>query len=557
MKKEIKEQENAIPASSFERSLAAIIRESIRKYAEIPAFSDYGCAPVTYREAGERIAALHRFFDAFHLKKGDRVALLGRNSVNWALVYLATISYGAVIVPILPDFHPEDVIHLVNHSGSLLLFAADSLAEDLDVAGAKPLKAVISLDDFSRVTRHSGVVKELLGILGDVTEKLYRLGETPISGSELASIVYTSGTTGFSKGVMLRHECLAANLDFAIRHMPLEPGDRVLSFLPIAHAFGCTFEFLFPFSAGCHITFLGKTPSPTVLVKAFGEIKPRLVLSVPLIIEKIYWKQIRPKLESGILKLLMKLPIVSEAIAHNVRDQISKVFGDNFLEIVIGGAAFHPEVAHFLHRIRFPYTVGYGMTECAPLITYAGWKNYEEGSVGLPVDTVELRIDSTDPVNIPGEILVRGMNVMSGYYRNPEATRETIDASGWLHTGDLGLQDAKGNVYIRGRSKTMLLGPSGQNIYPEEIEAKLNAMPYVQESLIVEQEDKLVALIYPDMELADSDGFSEEEIAQQMEKNRQELNARLPAYSLITRVEIFPEEFEKTPKRSIKRYLYN
>jgi long-chain acyl-CoA synthetase len=377
-----------------------------------------------------------------------------------------------------------------------------------------------------------------------------------VSNAALAAIVYTSGTTGFSKGVMLPHNSLIANVKFAREHLPLGSGDPMVSFMPLAHSYGCAFEFLYPFAVGCHITFLGRIPSPKVIIQAFQAVHPRLVLSVPLILEKIYRKQLKPVVDKPTMKLLLKVPLIDGAIAAKICRKLSDVFGGVFEEIVIGGAALNPDVEAFLKRIKFPITVGYGMTECGPLISYTGWKTHRPQSVGTPVDTLEVKIDSEDPKNVVGEICVRGENVMYGYYKNDEATNQAIDQDGWLHTGDLGVVDEDGFIYIKGRSKDMILGPSGQNIYPDEIEAKLNNMPYVQESLVLDKDNKLYALVYPDLELVDAQKLTEADVKTKMEENRRTLNQTLPAYSVITRIDLYPEEFAKTPTKKIKRYLY-
>jgi long-chain acyl-CoA synthetase len=546
-----------------QETLVGLIGESIRTNWTRRALSDWEGVTLTYGQVAERVAYLHELFKACHVEPGDKVALLGRNSTAWGVTWMAAVTYGAAIVPILPDFRPDDIHHIVNHSDAVLLFSADSLFTGLDASQMRELKAVVSLGDFRVLaSRKESVARSLADLaarlpgarvpLGDST----RLERSPVGGEQLAAIVYTSGTTGFSKGVMLPHRSLLANMRYAQANMPLEPGDTIVSFLPLAHAFGVAFEFLFPFLSGCSITFLAQTPSPQVILKAFGQIRPRLILSVPLVIEKIYAKRLRPILEKETTKLLMKLPPVRRILDRKIREKLIGVFGGRFREIVIGGAALNGDVERFFRRIDFPFTCGYGMTECGPLISYAGWKEHRTPGVGRAVDTLEVRVDSADPSAVPGEILVRGANVMTGYYKNAEATAAAIDAEGWLHTGDLGVIDRDGFIFIRGRSKTMFLGASGHNIYPEEIEAKLNSLPFVGESLVLERGGKLCALVYPDFERVDLVKLHERDLGARMEKNRLALNRTLPAWAAISRIDIYSEEFQKTPTKKIKRFLY-
>jgi long-chain acyl-CoA synthetase len=520
-----------------------------------PAFSDDGGDTWTYGDAAGRIRRLHALFRALHVKRGDKVALLGRNSSAWATAYLATLTYGATIVPILPDFRRDDTHHIVNHSDAVLLFVQESLALSLEAERMPGVKAMLSLEGFRVLAadrdRTARAAEEALAAPASDG------GFEEIAGSEIAAIVYTSGTTGFPKGVVLPHESLLVNVRFARRHMPLAPGDTVVSFLPLAHAFGCTFEFLFPFASGCHVTFVNQLPAPQVLLRLFQEVRPRLILSVPLVLEKIYRKQIRPVLEKPSTRFLMRIPALRRRIGAKVRAKLVTAFGGNFREIIVGGAALTPEVEAFLHEIRFPVTVGYGMTECGPLISYAGWAEHRPGSVGRVIDALEARIDSPRPRSEPGEVLVRGSNVTTGYYKNPDATREAIDDDGWLHTGDLGLFDAAGFLTLKGRCKTMLVGPSGENVYPEGIEAKLNALPFVGESLVLEKGGKLVALVYPDLERVDAEKVGEADLVRKMEENRLFLNGSLPPYAAISRIDLWPEEFVKTPTRKIKRFLYS
>ena len=542
------------------------IETSIKNNWDISAFSDYKGSSYKYSDVADRIARVHIAFESCGVKKGDHVALLGKNSANWTMVYLATISYGAVIVPILPDFKPNDVHHIVNHSESIVLFVADNILETLSEKEMVNLKAIFSVNDFSLISdKGNKGLKEKVDATdklfaekygGGLTTENFNLEEVP--NSELAVISYTSGTTGFSKGVMLPHNSIVSNVVYAHNNMPLESGDSIVSFLPLAHSYGCAFEFLFPFTLGCHITFLTRTPSPQVILGAFKEIRPRLVLAVPLIIEKIYKKQLLPALEKPAMKVLLKIPGINKLIYKKIKNKLVDVFGGNFHEVVIGGAALNKDVELFFNKIKFPFSIGYGMTECGPLISYAGWDKTKLGSAGKVVDGMEVKIDSADPYNEVGEIMVRGENVMLGYYKNEKATSEVLDEDGWLHTGDLGIIDEENFIYIKGRSKSMLLGPSGQNIYPEEIEAKLNNMNYILESVVIESSkaSKLVALVYPDHETAKTDGIDDVQLEAIMENHRKNLNKELPVYMTLAKIRIYPEEFEKTPKKSIKRFLY-
>lgn len=538
------------------------VERSIRENWDQPSLSDYQGKTYSYSEVAMQIHKLHGIFEAWEVKPGDKIALIGRNNSNWAITYLAVISYGAVVVPILADFAAGDVHHIVTHSDSVMLFAGEYVWENLDEESMPGLRAIYSLAQFQPLVERNKEMAKMAAaatIKADnesvsLTPERIAYRETP--NSNLAVISYTSGTTGFSKGVMLSHNSLAANIDFGRKNIGVKAKDKIVSFLPLAHAYGVAFEFLMPFAVGCHVTFLTRTPSPKIILQAFQEIKPRLVLAVPLILEKIYKKQILPIISKPTIRALINTPVLNKLIYKKVNKTLTNAFGGNFLEIVIGGAALNAEVEDFLRRIKFPVTVGYGMTECGPLISYAGWRESAKGSCGKLLPTLEMKIDSVDPQNEVGEILVRGENVMEGYYKNAEATAASIDSDGWLHTGDLGVIDNNGFIYIRGRSKSMILGPSGQNIYPEEIEAKLNNMPFVQESLVVESNHKLVALIYPEMETADEAGLSLADIEKVMEEHRKTLNATLPNFMQVSRVKLYPEEFEKTPKRSIKRFLY-
>jgi len=549
-------------AARMQENLVGLIGESVRRNWTRPALADWEGAGLTYGQVADEIARLHEIFRICHVAPGDKIVLLGRNSASWAVVWLATVTYGAVIVPILPDFRPDDVHHIVKHSDAMLFFVADALFAPLDPGQLRDVGAVFSLADFRLLhCRKESLAKSLEAAARSPRGRRFPDPEdfrvADVENARLAAIVYTSGTTGFSKGVMLPHRSLLANVVFAKANMPLEPGDTIVSFLPLAHAFGCAFEFLFPFASGCAITFLAQTPSPKIILDAFGAIRPRLILSVPLVIEKIYAKRLAPALEKETTKLLMRIPPVRRILQRKIKEKLVAVFGGRFREIVIGGAALNGDVERFFRAIGFPFTCGYGMTECGPLISYAGWRDHKLGGVGRKVDTLEVRIDSADSQRVPGEILVRGVNVMAGYYKNPEATAAAIDADGWLHTGDLGVIDAEGTIFISGRSKTVILGPSGQNIYPEEIEAKLNSLPFVAESLVIERNGRLFALVYPDLERVDQLRLDERELVQRMEKNRLTLNRILPPYASIAKIDVYSEEFQKTPTKKIKRFLYS
>jgi long-chain acyl-CoA synthetase len=547
----------------LKETLTGFIREGIEKGWDIKALSNYQGEDYTYREIATLMARIHLLYREAGIREGDKVALVGKNSVHWGAIYLATVTYGAVIVPLLPDFRPSDIQNLVHHSDSVLLFAEGSLFEPLDPSTFPAVRAVVAVEDLSLLHAADEQLGEKVKGWDTLFKEKYPQGFRredfalpEITNDKLAVISYTSGTTGNSKGVMLSHNSLAANVRFAHRHMPLEAGDRIVSFLPLAHAYGCAFEFLFPFTLGCHITFLTKTPSPQIITKAFAEIRPRLILSVPLVIEKIYKKKILPSLDKPVMKALLSIPGINNILHKTIRKKLLEVFGGNFHEIVIGGAAFNPEAEIFFNRIRFPFTVGYGMTECGPLISYAPWNDRKLFSCGRPVDTLEVRIDSSDPEKEAGEILVRGDNVMEGYYKNEEATRQVLEADGWLHTGDLGTMDREQNIFIRGRSKNMILGPSGQNIYPEEIEAVFNNHPLVADSLVVNRDNRIVALIYPDQEVVRMQKISSEELPQEMDKVRREANKELAAFMQVQKVEIMEEDFQRTPKKNIKRFKY-
>ena len=542
-----------------------LYENSFRENWDLPCYTDYGeDTQYTYGEVAEKIARLHLLFKHCSLRRGDKISVIGKNNAHWCIAYMATITYGAIIVPILQDFTPNDVHHIVNHSESVFLFTSDSIWENLEEEKLTGLRGVFSLTDFRCLYQRDGeTIQKFLKNTDKEMHALYPKGftredvqYTTLSNDKVMLLNYTSGTTGFSKGVMLTGNNLAGNVTFGIRTELLKKGDKVLSFLPLAHAYGCAFDFLTATAVGTHVTLLGKTPSPKIIMKAFEEVKPSLIVAVPLIIEKIIKKSVLPKLETPAMKILLKVPIINDKIKATVREEMIKAFGGNFKAVIVGGAAFNQEVEQFLKMIDFPYTVGYGMTECGPIICYEDWRRFKPGSCGKAVPRMDVKVLSSDPENIVGEIVCKGPNVMLGYYKNEEATQEVIDKDGWLHTGDLALMDAEGNVTIKGRSKNLLLSASGQNIYPEEIEDKLNNLPYVAESIIVQQNEKLVGLVYPDFDDAFAHGLKNEDIEQIMEENRVALNDTLPAYSQISKMKIYPEEFEKTPKKSIKRYLY-
>lgn len=536
-----------------------MLEKSIRDHWLLPVFSDYKGEPITYSQLATRIARMHSVFSEVEVKKGDKIALLGKNSMNWAVTFLAVVSYGAVVVPILPDFPAGDVHHIVDHSDAKLLFVSEAIFETLEPETMRHLEAILSLDNHSVLFHRKKSVLSVVEQKGKTAEIVASPDDfslPQVGNGEMFSINYTSGTSGFSKGVMLTHNSLMANIDFARNAIPLKKDDRIVSFLPLAHAYGCAFEFLFPVAMGCHITFLGKIPSPRIILEAFKSVRPALILAVPLIIEKIYRKQIKPMLDKGMIKALTKVPPVGGLIYKKIRGKLVDAFGGNFYQIVIGGAALNGEVEAFLKKIKFPYTIGYGMTECGPLISYDDWKTTKLKSVGKPITYVDVKIDSPDPQNQVGEILVKGENVMVGYYKNKEASTQALESDGWLHTGDLGIKDKDGYVFIVGRCKDMILGASGQNIYPEGIEAQINNLPYVQESLVVEKEKKLVALVYPDFDRVYDEKIDEKRLGEIMEANRETVNQVLPTFSKISGFEIYPEEFEKTPTKKIKRFLY-
>lgn len=534
--------------------------EAFRKYWKEPAFSDFQGTTYTFGEVAQTIRQIHCYFRESGLKKGDKIAILGRNSANWAITFLAISGYGGVSVPLLPDFNPEDMTHILNHSESVFLFASENLFDKLDQQKIKGIKGIVSLTDFSGLffqdEQEKGRWEKCFTAEHAGTANPENFTLETYNDEDLAILSYTSGTSGFTKGVMIPARSLLSNIVYAQDHMPMHVGDRIVSFLPMAHVFGLLFDFLFPFSIGCHITFLAKAPTPQIIVKAFQEIKPRLILSVPLVIEKIYRKRILPAIEKPAVKFLMKVPGINQLLYKKIRKSLLETFGGNFHEIVIGGAPLNKEVELFFRKIRFSLTVGYGMTECGPLISYETWKTFRPSSAGVLVDRMEVRIDSNDPYNEVGEILVKGQNTMLGYFKNEKATDEAIDSEGWLHTGDLGVIDADNFIYIRGRSKNMLLGPSGQNIYPEEMEAKLSNYPFILECVITERNGRLVALVYPDPEQIEAENPGEDRLREIMAENCRLVNRELPKYAQLSSIILVEQEFEKTPKRNIKRYLY-
>jgi long-chain acyl-CoA synthetase len=546
----------------IQERLIGYIEQSIKQNWDIEALSNYREKGYSYKEIAEKILKLHLLFKGSGIKEGDKVALVGRNSANWCITYLAAVTYGAVIVPILPDFKPEDLTNIIIHSDSRILFSDDKIFDSFDITKMKEIIGVISLDDFRMLASVASTFNETISSLTQLYSKTYPdfkkedIKFSGISNDNLAVISYTSGTTGFSKGVMITHNSLACNVRFAQNNMPLKSGDPLVSFLPLAHTYGCAFEFLFPFTIGCHITILTKTPSPQILIQAFSEIRPRLILSVPLVIEKIFKKQLLPVISKPHMKILLAIPGLNKILYKKIRDKLNVTFGGQFAEIVIGGAALNADAEIFFKKIGLRFTIGYGMTECGPLISYASWDTTKLGASGRSVDSLEVTIDSPDPENIVGEIILRGENVMTGYYKNENATRQMIDSKGWMHTGDLGVIDNEGNIFIKGRSKSMILGPSGKNIYPEEIESVINNKDYITESLVISEDNKLIGLIFPDYEMMKRDNISEEQLIAILDQIRKDVNERLPDFMSVSKFRIHPEEFVKTPKRSIKRFLY-
>ncbi|MFT3904448.1 MAG: AMP-binding protein [Niabella sp.] len=539
---------------------ASVIWDSILGNWECMALSNYKENGYTYGEVAQYIHYLDVLLDQCHVGQRNKISIIGKNSAEWCIAYQATVLRNSVIVPILPNFTPSDVQHLINHSDSAALFVGKNHWATLDIDQLPQLKLVICLDDFSLLYAKEKTYEYAFGeFLQNIRKPFAKTDIRPevISGNDLFAIIYTSGTTGFSRGVMLTHDNVSGNLAFAIKELALAPGkSHILSFLPLAHAYGCTIEFLFPFASGSHIVLFGKMPTPELLIKALMEVKPDLILSVPLIIEKIYKKKIKPILEKKLVKALLLFPPLGNLIYKRIHDKLAESFGGRFYEVIIGGAALSEEVQTVLKRANFPFTVGYGMTECAPLISYADWKDAKVNSCGKCVPQLEIKIDSPQPHKIPGEILVKGQNVMQGYYKNEEATHAVLEKDGWLHTGDIATLDKEGYIFIKGRSKSMILTSNGQNIYPEEIESKLNTFNLVQESLVIDRKEGIVALVYPDMSTVDEKHINEKTLQHVFDGYLHQLNKELPAYMRVSKIEIMSQEFEKTPKRSIKRFLY-
>lgn len=549
----------------IQKNFIKLYEESFAHNFDLPALSDYTSdISYSYGEAARQIARLHLLYEAAGVKRGDKIAVFGKNSSNWCVGFMSIITYGAVSVPVLADFKPVDAHSIISHSDSVMLLVDNQTMGALSEAEMKSVKNILSLDNFGILsTKPVTALQTAHDDLDGLFEKRYPDGFgkeqvkfAEVDNSEAVEINYTSGTTGFSKGVVLSANSLAGNIDFAMRHMDLNPGERMLAILPLAHCYGCAFDFLFPMAKGVHVTILGKLPATPVIIKAFSEVKPHLILFVPIFFEKIYKKKLLPILQKGSVKILTKIPGVKGLIYGKMRKSLIETFGGRFREAVLGGAALGAEVEDFLTKIKFPFTIGYGMTECGPLMSYEGFATTRKGSSGKILDIMELKIDSDKPYTVPGEILVKGVNLMEGYYKNEKATKSAIDSDGWLHTGDLGVTDKDGFIYIRGRSKSMLLGPSGQNIYPEEIEAKLCNLPYVAEAVVLMNNNhKLEALVYPDYDQAKADKV-EAELEVKMEENRKEFNQHAAAYESLLKIHIREVEFEKTPKRSIKRFLY-
>ncbi|ETD21541.1 MULTISPECIES: AMP-binding protein [Prevotellaceae] len=547
-------------------SFNALIEKSIVDNWELDALTDYKGATLQYHDVARKIEKLHIMFENSGVQKGDKIALCGRNCSAWACAFLATLTYGAVAVPILHEFTAEQIHNIVNHSEAKILFVGDVVATTIDPIKMPNLEGIIYIPDYSLVVSRTDKLtfarEHLNEMFGKKYPKYFRKEHVKYyhdeDPDEMALLNYTSGTTGFSKGVMIPYRAMWSNADFArsVLAPKIKKGDNIISILPMAHMYGMAFEFIFEFISGCHIYYLTRIPSPAIIAQAFAEIKPSVIIAVPLIIEKIIKKKVLPKIQNHKMRLLLNMPVINKKVNEKICEQVVSAFGGKFYEVIIGGAAFNKEIEAFLYKINFPFTVGYGTTECAPIIAYSDYTTFVPGSCGRAALHMKVEIDSNDPENVPGEILVKGPNVMLGYYKNPEATAETIDKEGWYHTGDLGTMDRNGNIFIKGRSKNMLLSANGQNIYPEEIEDKLNSMPMVSESVVVQNGDKLVGLVYPDYEEAQAIGLSNEDLEKLMEQNRMELNEQMPAYSKISVVRLHEEEFEKTPKKSIKRYLY-
>lgn len=547
-------------------SFNSLIEQSIISHWDSDALTDYKGITLQYKDVARKIEKLHILFENSGVEHGDKIAICGRNCASWAVVFLATLTYGAVAVPVLHEFTADQIHNIVNHSEAKLLFVGDVVATVIDPTKMPSLEGIVYIPDYSLVVSRTDKLtyarEHLNELFGKKYPKAFRQQHISYykekDPSELALINYTSGTTGFSKGVMLPYRALWSNIDFAkgVLGKTIKKGDNTISILPMAHMYGMSFEFLFEFLHGCHVFYLTRVPSPAIIAQAFKDVKPAIVIAVPLVIEKIIRKKVFPQIQNTKVKLLMKMPGVGKKVKKRICEQVYQAFGGNLYEVIIGGAALNQEIESFLKDIDFPFTVGYGATECAPIITYSDWHDFVPMSCGREVVHMEVKIDSENPETVPGEILARGLNVMLGYYKNDEATAQTIDKDGWYHTGDLGLMDKGRNVFIKGRSKNMLLGPNGQNIYPEEIEDKLNSMTFAMESVVVQRDGKLVGLVHPDFDEVQAMGLSRDDLQSLMEENRVQVNANLPVYCKIAAIEIHDEEFEKTPKKSIKRYLY-
>jgi long-chain acyl-CoA synthetase len=547
-------------------SFNALIEKSIIDHWDLDALTDYKGKTLQYHDVARKIDKLHIMFEASGVQKGDKIALCGRNSSTWAAAFLAILTYGAVAVPILHEFLPEQIHNIVNHSDAKILFVGDVVATQIDATKMPKLEGIIYLPDYSLVVSRTDKLtfarEHLNEMFGQRYPKFFRQEHVHYyheqSPDELALINYTSGTTGHSKGVMIPYRAMWSNADFAehVLGKVLKAGDNVISILPMAHMYGMAFEFIFEFLKGMHIFYLTRVPSPAIISQALAEVKPVIMISVPLVIEKIIRKKVFPKIQNNRMRILLGMPVINKKVREKICEQVLEAFGGKLYEVIIGGAALNGEVEHFLKQIGFPYTVGYGATECAPIICYRDWHTFVEGSCGQAAYHMKVKIDSADPESEPGEILTKGPNVLLGYYKNPEATEASIDSDGWFHTGDLGLMDGDGNVFIKGRSKNMLLGSNGQNIYPEEIEDKLNSLPLVNECLVIQEGNKLVGLVHPDFDEAKSIGLNRDDIEKIMEQDRQQLNTLVTSYSKVSEIRIQDEEFQKTPKRSIKRYLY-
>ena len=547
-------------------SFNSLIEKSIVENWNLDALTDYKGKTLQYHDVARKIEKLHILYENCGIQKGDKIALCGRNSSSWAVAFLATLTYGAIAVPILHEFTADQIHNIVNHSDAKLLFVGDIVATVVDATKMPGLEGIICIPAYSLVVSRTEKLtyarEHLNEMFGIKYPKYFRAKHVHYyheeSPEQLALINYTSGTTGFSKGVMIPYRAILNNYAFACHVLgdKINAGDNIISILPMAHMYGMSFEFIFEFIKGCHIFYLTRVPSPAIIAQAFTDVKPKIIIAVPLIIEKIIRKKVFPKVQNNRIRLLMNMPVISKKVKERICEQVYQAFGGNAYEIIIGGAALNQEVEAFLRRINFPYTVGYGATECAPIICYRDWHTFAQGSCGQAAYGQEVKIDSVDPHNVPGEILTKGPNVMLGYYKNEEATEHTIDREGWYHTGDLGLIDEDGNVFIKGRSKNMLLGSNGQNIYPEEIEDKLNSLSFVNESIVIQQDNKLIALVHPDYDEAKAMNFTDSDLSEIMEQNRIQLNEIMPVYSKIAEIRIHEEEFEKTPKKSIKRYLY-